>query len=236
MIEYIHTKRRLFMSEKGILYVMSTAVKGLIKIGKTKSFKTRMRQLEHTGYCNVTALKREFAIEVKDYEAKEKLLEDLFASCRPGNSELYSVNLQYVIQLLSSFEGKLIYPQDTTKEKMFESAKEIVESSCLPNGTYFLNAKSNGKIVKGKLKVSDGQLTLLKGSILSSSFNIQVKRYSDARKKARKNGNLLMKNVPCDSVSMAAAIVCGSNQNGWDKWKNEQGQKINIYRQRNEGE
>ena len=53
---------------KGIIYVMSTVVPGLIKIGQTMTtnFENRMRNLEHNGYSNVTGLKRVFAIEVDD--------------------------------------------------------------------------------------------------------------------------------------------------------------------------
>ena len=49
---------------------MTTVVPGLIKIGKTGSsnFDQRMYNLEHNGYCNVTGLKRSFAIEVENYE------------------------------------------------------------------------------------------------------------------------------------------------------------------------
>lgn len=56
---------------RGILYVMSTAVPGLVKIGKTDNFEKRMYTLERNGYANVTALKQEFAIEVDDYDKKE---------------------------------------------------------------------------------------------------------------------------------------------------------------------
>ena len=46
---------------KGIIYVMTTAVPGLIKIGKTglDNFEQRMYQLERNGYSNVTALKED---------------------------------------------------------------------------------------------------------------------------------------------------------------------------------
>ena len=58
---------------KGIIYVMTTIVPGLIKIGKTgtQNFESRMYNLEHDGYRNVTGLKRCFAIEVEDYDEKE---------------------------------------------------------------------------------------------------------------------------------------------------------------------
>ena len=44
---------------KGIIYIMSTIVPGLIKIGKTgsDSFSSRMFQLEHNGYRIITGLK-----------------------------------------------------------------------------------------------------------------------------------------------------------------------------------
>lgn len=221
------------MSEKGIIYVMSTAVEGLIKFGITQSFEARMHQLEHSGYRNVATLKRQFAIEVNDYADKENLLKNLFESRRLGDSELFSMDLQYAIQLLSSFKGRQIYPNDETSEEVFERATEIIESSKIPDGQYYLKAKCYGQNVKGILKVSEGKLTLLSGAILSPTANIQVKSYADARDNAHKEDNVLAEDISCNSVSMAAAIVCGRNENGWEKWKNENGEKINIYRQRN---
>ena len=73
---------------KGIIYVMTTVVPGLIKIGKTGSsnFEQRMYNLEHDGYRNVTALKRAFAIEVEDYDEKEDFWR-LWYNGRKGNVE-----------------------------------------------------------------------------------------------------------------------------------------------------
>lgn len=58
---------------KGIIYIMTTAVPGLSKIGKTglDNFEQRMYQLERNGYSDVTALNRRFAIEVEDYDDKK---------------------------------------------------------------------------------------------------------------------------------------------------------------------
>lgn len=49
---------------KGIIYIMTTAVSGLVKIGKTNTanYPERMRALEANGYYNVAGLKRFFAI------------------------------------------------------------------------------------------------------------------------------------------------------------------------------
>lgn len=222
---------------KGVLYIMKSAIDGVIKIGKSQkdNFESRMDHLENNGYRNITKLERIFAIEVEDYDEKERMLHDIFSKSRISDTECFAVNIDLVIQLLSSFDGKQIYPYGSKRE-VFEQATSVIESSSLPNGTYHLKAKRKGSIVEGQLKVSDGKLKLLKGAILSSTSDIQVKGYAEAREKARKKGNVLLADISCDSVSMAAAIVCGSNQNGWEKWKNEQGQKIKIYRQRNENE
>ena len=62
---------------RGIIYIMTTVVPGLIKIGNTgiDNYESRMYQLERNGYFNVVGLKRKFAIEVEDYDEKEKLLD-----------------------------------------------------------------------------------------------------------------------------------------------------------------
>jgi hypothetical protein len=75
---------------RGIIYVMTTVVPGLVKIGKTgvSNFESRMYQLERHGYSNVVGLKRKFAIEVDDYDDKEALLGDIFSKSRVPNTEL----------------------------------------------------------------------------------------------------------------------------------------------------
>ena len=88
---------------RGIIYVMSSVVPGLIKIGKTRidNFESRMYNLERHGYNNVVGLKRTFAIEVEDYDEKEKLLDDIFSKSRLLNAELFALDIDLVIQLLS---------------------------------------------------------------------------------------------------------------------------------------
>ncbi len=112
---------------KGIIYVMTTVVPGLIKIGKTgtESFESRMYQLERNGYCNVVGLQRKFAIEVEDYDTKETLLHDIFSKSNVPNTELFSLDANLVVQLLSSFEGRQVYPQEITKEEVFETAVTV---------------------------------------------------------------------------------------------------------------
>lgn len=108
---------------------METVVPGLIKTGKTglDNFEQRMYSLERNGYNNVVGLKRRFAIEVENYDEKERLLDNLFDKSKLQNSELFALDIDMVIELLSSFEGKQIFPKDETKEKVFKNAAKTVK-------------------------------------------------------------------------------------------------------------
>lgn len=107
---------------KGIIYLMSTAVSGLIKVGKTgtNNYQERMRYLEANGYYNVAGLKRFFAIELEDYDDKENLLKEIFSKHQVGTSELFALDQDLVRQLLLSFDGKVVYPEKADKEKEFD--------------------------------------------------------------------------------------------------------------------
>lgn len=114
---------------KGVIYVMTTAVSGLIKIGQTgtSNFQERMRFLEANGYYNVSGLKRFFAIEIDDYKEKERLLHEIFNKQQIGDSELFALDYDLVRQLLLSFDGKVIYPKDVNKEKEFDEVSKARE-------------------------------------------------------------------------------------------------------------
>ena len=107
---------------KGIIYIMTTAVSGLVKIGKTgtSNYAERMRFLEANGYYNVSGLKRFFAMELEDYDDKESLLHEIFSKHQVGNSELFALDQDLVRQLLLSFDGFVIYPDKVNKEKEFD--------------------------------------------------------------------------------------------------------------------
>lgn len=130
--------------KKGIIYVMTTAVSGLIKIGQTgtKSFQERMRFLEANGYYNVVGLKRFFAIELEDYVEKEKLIHDIFNKHRVGESELFALDQELIKQLLLSFKGKIIFPENINQEKEFEEISEVRKQSELFN--FYKKGLKNG--------------------------------------------------------------------------------------------
>jgi len=119
--------------KKGIIYIMTTAVSGLIKIGQTgtKNYSERMRFLEANGYSNVSGLKRFFAIELDHYSDKENLLKEIFSKHRVGDSELFALDYELVKQLLLSFDGEIIYPENLNKEKEFDKVSEVRTQSGL---------------------------------------------------------------------------------------------------------
>jgi len=52
-------------------------------------------------------------------------LKEIFNKHQVGNSELFALDYELVKQLLLSFEGKVIFPKGTDKEKEFDEISEI---------------------------------------------------------------------------------------------------------------
>ena len=223
---------------KGVIYVCTTAVPGLVKLGKTETanFTQRMYNLEHDGYRNVTALKRVFAIEVEDYEKKEKMLQEIFEKSRVSNTELFALEPSIVIQLLSSFAGTVIFPKDETKEAIFRDATDTESSFLIPDGTYYFNRKkkSDNKTVIAKAKIDNGRWTLLEGSVLGiveDKGGSQKAREVRATLPMDEDGTLLADvDLGVCSPSFVGNIVMNQSNNGWSDWKNENGDPIDIYR------
>lgn len=223
---------------KGIIYLMTTVVSGLIKIGKTGNdqFENRMRFLESNGYANITGLKREFAIEVDGYDEKEKLIHDIFSKSRIAGTELFALDIEVAKSLLSSLDGKQIYPKDKSKKEVFkESTEEIklkTESGFIPDGKYVLNRhiKGFGK-VNGKAVVEKGIFTVLKGSFCGNTGKGYI---PSIRKNAKIKDNILQEDIVCTNPSSAGWVVIGKSNNGWTEWKDLQGDSIEKYRDKEE--
>jgi hypothetical protein len=224
---------------KGIIYLMTTAVPGLIKIGKTRTdcFEQRMYNLEHDGYRNVTALKREFAIEVEDYDDKEKMLHTIFEKSQLADTELFALDKNVAVQLLSSFDGQVIFPKNESKTEIFEVATDNGTSKRIPDGRYTFNRKKksdNNKTVNAIAEIKNGVWTLKRGSVLGVCEDVGV---SNKAKLARltlqmdANGKLLEDaELGACSPSHAGAVVMNQSNDGWTDWKNKDGKPIDIYR------
>ncbi len=225
---------------KGIIYVMTTVVPGLIKIGKTGTgkFESRMYHLERNGYCNVVGLQRKFAIEVDDYDAKEQLLDDIFSKSNVPGSELFALDADLVVQLLSSFEGRQIYPKTVSKTVTFKDAvkerKSKEDFRKIPDGIYFLNrmVKGFGKL-EARMKVEKGTFTLLKGCTCRSAK--KGVKLPEIYNSVPIVDGVLQEDVMTNSPSTAGCIVLGGALNGWVEWKTKSGKPINIYRKKIDG-
>ncbi|NLQ12748.1 DUF4357 domain-containing protein [Olsenella sp. KGMB02461] len=218
---------------KGIIYLMKTVVPGLVKIGKTDNYKERMKELERNGYYNVTGLKRKFAIEVEDYDEKEKLLHALFSKARVAESELFALDVDLAMQLLSSFEGRQIYPENQTKEQVFDTATEAIEERAIvPNGLYWMNRKVKGVgVIKAKLEVKDGVFRVLKGSDCCAKGH--GRKTPAILNDVLIENDVLQQDVVVSSLSAAAEVVLGGSVNGWEVWKTEQGVVLKKVRDNN---
>lgn len=217
---------------------MSTVVSGLIKIGKTGNdqFENRMRFLENNGYANIIGLKREFAIEVDGYDEKEKLIHDIFSKSRILGTELFALYIEVAKSLLSSLDGKQIYPKDKSKKEVFkESTEEIIlktEVGFVPDGEYVLNRKIKGfGKVNGKAIVKDGVFTVRKGSLCGNTGKGYI---PSIRRNAKIKDNILQEDIVCINPSSAGWIVIGKSNNGWVEWKDLQGNSIEKYRDKEE--
>ncbi len=224
---------------RGIIYIMTTAVPGLVKIGKTATtnYEQRMYNLEHDGYRNVTALKRSFAIEVDDYDEKEAMLHTIFEKSRVSDTELFAVDINIVTQLLSSFDGTVVFPKTETKAEVFDTAVDNARGKLLPDGTYKFHRKKksdNNKEVKATAIINFGRWTLLKGSVLGIAEDAGVSQKAKLFRMNMpmdKNGKLLEDVELGDcSPSFAGTIVMNQSNNGWTDWKDKNGQPVDIYR------
>ncbi|PKU97334.1 DUF4357 domain-containing protein [Bifidobacterium pseudolongum] len=221
----------------GVLYVMSTVVPGLIKIGKTTTdrFDSRMYELERNGYNNVTGLRREFAIEVERYDEKERMLDDIFAKARVPGSELFALDINLAIELLASFEGRQIYPKSSaeSKREVFAAAaknhQENADIQGIPEGTYYLSRKRPPLHVE--MVVEDGILTIRAGQRVAEYDNDNTSvRVRELRRSNVDVDGTVRADVCFSSPSQAGAFATGRSSNGWLEWKAADGQSINIFR------
>ena len=228
------------MGKSGIIYIMTTSVNGLIKIGKTDNFKNRMNFLEQNGYWNVSGLKRFFAVRVDNYDKKEKLIHTMFSKSQVASSELFALDKHVAQELLESFGGEQVYPEIEIKMPKSPRRKKVVKAEEITPATNTIICHMgrkikawDNKIPNAKLEIRDNKFVLLAGSELSpfecssASHNTQKRR-----KTAKIKNNILMQEEIFDSPSAASDFVCYCSDNGWTSWKLENGDNLQTIRDR----
>lgn len=232
---------------KGIIYVMTTVVPGLVKIGmvRTEEYESVMRSLERNGYFNVVGLRQRYAIEVEDCEEKKGLLDAIFSKSRVSDSDLFALSDELVTQLLSSFAGEQVFPkkaleassleEPVSKEPLSEEprAKEAAVpekrgGNTVPDGEYYLLQRlKGGGDVFAKMRVENGTFTVLRGSKCSPvRTGVVPKVLQDAPIK----DDILQADICVTSPSTAAWIVVGHSINGWVAWMDKNGNPLDTFR------
>ena len=232
--------------EKGIIYVMTTVVPGLIKIGKTGSdnYEQRMSNLERNGYRNITGLNRTFAIEVESYSEKETMLHRIFEKSRVEGTELFALDVNLAMELLSSFDGTVVYPTTESKQEIFTEASNTNAGKSIPDGEYHFKTRKkisdNGKTINATVVVKDGVWILKKDSILGIAEDKGVStkaKITRASLQIDEHGKLLEDfNLGECSPSHAGTVVVNQPIDGWKNWKDSNGNEIEIYKKKNDGD
>ena len=241
---------------KGVVYVMTSVIPGLLKIGKTETrgFEGRMRTLEANGYHNITGLKRFLAIELDNYSEKESLLHKIFNKHQVGNSELFALDKSLVRQLLLSFDGRVVYPEEE-KHKLdhrpqpaaghdaspLRQTPDKRQADKPPESFWRTTWRIRRGLTDAKGRYLDDRkgFVVLKGSVIdirsTNSFNTR----SDFRKVSRRRRDTLER-YPDDgsgtitlksdeffqNVSSAAYFVNGNYQTPSKEWKSDSGETM----------
>ena len=97
-------------------------------------------------------------------------MSDIFSKSGVSNTEFFALDIDLVIQLLSSFDGKQRYPETKTKEETFDDARKErrvkLDWGTIPDGEYYLSEyKSNFDKITATMRVQVGVFTVIKGSI-----------------------------------------------------------------------
>ena len=216
------------MAKKGVIYIMKCiSLPGLIKIGKTetKQFESRMRGLEKDGYRH-EMLQREFAIEVDDFDAKEKLLHKIYITSQVGDSELFATDCKAAVELLQAFEGRQIYPVLAANSKTSKTTNKPVPNVITCHMGRKIKAWGN-KIPKAKMEIKNDKFVVIAGSELCP---IEMKSTSPGtkqrRRKAKIKNNILLSDEIFDSPSSASNFVLNCSDNGWTSWHLENGDQL----------
>lgn len=131
---------------KGYVYIMTSAIEGLIKIGKSKDWNRRCQsELEANGYKNINALKTYFVVECEDYDEIEAIMHDIFRESRVSNIEAFAVDKDRAKRVLSKM-GTPVYNNTNieTTNKSNRGHRCTFEYLNIPIGTTLICDKFGG--------------------------------------------------------------------------------------------
>lgn len=113
---------------KGYVYIMTTAVEGIIKIGRSDNWTRRCQdQLEANGYKNMNGLKTYFVVQVSDQEEIESIMHDIFRESRVSNFEMFAVDKDRAKRVLSKM-GTQVFPEIEIKQlKKIDESKVSIQ-------------------------------------------------------------------------------------------------------------
>lgn len=110
-------------------------------------------------------------------------------------------------------------------------------TNILPNGTYVMSTtiKRIDMKVVGYMDVNDGKYILKAGSNIAPETE-RYDKYKHLFKKLNVENNILKDDFICTSVSQAAMFVRGKSTDGWEYWKDKNGEYIDKYRNKKDKE
>ena len=152
------------------------------------------------------------------YHAIIKSLEKVNATLLRSEDAL-TINI--IIQLLSSFEGTMVYPKSEDKEDLFVKATENTSSHLIPDGTYVFDRlkKSDKARVIAKANVNNGCWCILKGARFEIHEGVGI---SQKARDFRATLPIVSYGVLLDDVdlgmctlSFAGSLVINQSCDGW---------------------
>lgn len=194
---------------KGYVYIMTTAVDGIIKIGRSDNWTRRCQeQLEANGYKNMNGLKTYFVAKVDNQEEIESIMHDIFRESRVSNFEMFAVDKDRAKRVLSKM-GEQVYPEivkttanNTKTEQLYIDAwtriNKIIESknkninlnNTLNRNCYNISIPVKGFWLHAWFSIKNNQFNIDFGTGNIKSYGKEISNYK----------NILDKNLPFNIV------------------------------------
>ncbi len=164
------------------------------------------------------------------------LFESVSSSPVPG-SELFALDVNLVVQLLSSLDGTKVYPKDESKEDAFDQATE--QRGQAPTGRASPTAPTTWTRTSRACTGASATMVGSGGSFVVKAGSVCLTDPSDkwrpeAKKTALIENGVLRHDVTCRAPSTAGWVVLDRSNNGWKVWRAEDGRYLDSLRKSND--